>query len=207
MATAYLALAAWHVAKSHARGRSWTRQSRTRPSPRMSRRFVGVYLYQAWLEDLRDDAEAAQRAAEAGVALCREHGLTSYLILGALQLAWARAKIGDRDAGSAELRQALAEYASQGNKILLPFYRGLLAEIEAERETRKRPWPGSTKRWRWRARPESIGSTPDCIASAAKSSSNGTPPTPPPPKPPCSPPSPSRNSKRPAASNCAPRCR
>ena len=46
--------------------------------------------------------------------------------------AWARAKLGDRDSGSAELRQALAEYVSQGNKLYLPFYRGLLAEIEAE---------------------------------------------------------------------------
>ncbi len=56
-----------------------------------------------------------------------------YLAFGALQLAWARAKLGDRDAGSAEFRQALAEYASQGNKFWLPFYQGLLAEIEAER--------------------------------------------------------------------------
>jgi predicted ATPase len=33
---------------------------------------------------------------------------------------------------AAELRQALADYADQGNKFQLPFYRGLLAEIEAE---------------------------------------------------------------------------
>ena len=85
------------------------------------------------LEILRDDAEAARRAAEAVVAISREHGLALYLAGGALPFAWARAKLGDRDAGSAEFRQALAEYASQGNKLFLPFYRGLLAEIEAER--------------------------------------------------------------------------
>jgi predicted ATPase len=68
------------------------------------------------------------------VALCREHGLSSYLAWGALQLACARAQIGDRDAGSAELRQALADYTRQGNKLLLPFYKGRLAETEAERE-------------------------------------------------------------------------
>jgi len=67
------------------------------------------------------------------VALGREHGLTLYLTWGALPLAWARAKLGDRDAGSVDFRQALAGYASQGNKLRLPFYRGLLAEIEAER--------------------------------------------------------------------------
>ena len=87
---------------------------------------------QAVLEILRDDAEAARRAAEASVAISREHGLALYLAFGALPLAWARAKLGDRDAGSTEFRQALAEYASQGNKFRLPFYRGLLAEIEAE---------------------------------------------------------------------------
>jgi predicted ATPase len=66
------------------------------------------------------------------VALSREHGLSAYLVWGALQLARARAKTGDRDASSAELRQALADYASQGNKFNLAFYRGLLSEIEAE---------------------------------------------------------------------------
>ena len=66
------------------------------------------------------------------MALSREHGLALYLAFGALPSAWARAKLGDRDAGSTEFRQALAEYASQGNRLNLPFYRGLLAEIEAE---------------------------------------------------------------------------
>jgi adenylate cyclase len=52
--------------------------------------------------------------------------------LGALALAWARAKLGDRDAGSTAVRQALAGFASGRSKLLLPFYRGLLAEIETE---------------------------------------------------------------------------
>src|ERR1700677_4768862 len=40
--------------------------------------------------------------------------------------------LGDRDAGATEFRQALMEYARGGNKFSLPFYRGLLAELEAE---------------------------------------------------------------------------
>ncbi len=59
-------------------------------------------------------------------------GLALYLCFGSLASAWARAKVSDRDAGSTEFRQALAEYAGQGNKLSLPFYRGLLAEIESE---------------------------------------------------------------------------
>ena len=133
MATAYLALAAWHRGEvSRAAALMDEAVAHAAESAHVPT-IVGVYLLQAWLEDLRDDAEAAQRAAEAAVALCREHGLSSYLVWGALQLACARAKIGDRDAGSTELRQALADYARQGNKFYLPFYKGLLAEIEAER--------------------------------------------------------------------------
>ena len=90
-----------------------------------------TYHLQALLEILRDDAEAARRSAETLVALCREHGLASYLIWAALPLAWARAKLGDRGAGAAEFRQALADYTSGGNRLFLPFYQGLLAEIEA----------------------------------------------------------------------------
>ena len=160
------------------------------------------------LEILRDDAEAARRAAEALVALSREHGLALYLAawsarlgVGAREARRSGRRLGRASTGAGGLRQsrqqvqsAVLSRAARGNRS-----RGA--------EARKPPWPGSTKRWRWRARPESIGSTPDSIASAAKSSSNRTPPTPPPPKPPSSPPSPSRNSKRPAASSCAPRCR
>ena len=134
MATAYLALLAWHRGEvSRAAALMDEAVAHAAESAHVPT-IVGVYLHQAWLEDLRDDAEAAQRAAEAAVALSREHGLRSYLIWAALPLASARAKIGDRDAGSAELRQALADYTRQGNKFLLPFYKGLLAETEAKRE-------------------------------------------------------------------------
>jgi len=132
MATAYLALLAWHRGEvSRAAALMDEAVAHAAESAHVPT-IVGVYLHQAWLEDLRADAEAAQRAAEAAAALSREHGLMSYLIWAALPLACARAKIGDRDASSAGLRQALADYANQGNKFQLPFYRGLLAEIEAE---------------------------------------------------------------------------
>ena len=134
MATAQLALAAWHLGEvSRAAALMDEAVAHAAESAHVPT-IVGVYLHQAWLEDLRDDAEAAQRAAEAAVALCREHGLSSYLVWGALQLACARAKIGDSNGGLTALRQALADYTRQGNKLLLPFYKGRLAETEAERE-------------------------------------------------------------------------
>ena len=115
-----------------AHGSSWTRRLARAVESAHAPTLALTYHLQALLEILRDDAEAAGRAAEALVALCREHGLASYLIWAALPLAWARAKLGDRDAGSTEFRQALADYASGGNRLFLPSYQGLLAEIEAE---------------------------------------------------------------------------
>ena len=91
-----------------------------------------TYAYKTLFETFRSDAEAARRAAETLLELSRQHGIALYLTLGALHSAWAHARLGDRETGTAELRQALARYTDQGNKLLLPFYQGLLAELEAE---------------------------------------------------------------------------
>ncbi len=132
-ATSYLAQVAWCMGDV-VRARDLTEEARalaveSANAPTLADTCFGL----ARLEILREDVEAARRAAEAGVAISREHGLALYLILGALTSAWSRAKLGGRDAGSAELGQALAEYASQGARIFLPFLHGLLADIEAER--------------------------------------------------------------------------
>ena len=134
MATAQLALAAWHLGEvSRAAALMDEAVAHAAESAHVPT-IVGVYLHQAWLEDLRDDAEAAQRAAEAAVALCREHGLSSYLVLG-------RAAIGmcareDRRSGRRLDRASTGAGGLRRSRqqVLLPFYQGLLAETEAERE-------------------------------------------------------------------------
>ena len=131
-ATGYLALAAWCLGEvGRARELMDEAVARAAESAHVPT-LATTYIWQATLERLRDDADAARRAAEAVVALSRKHGLALWLALGALPSAWGRSKLGDKDAGSTGLRQALAEYAGQGNKFLLPLFQGLLAEIEAE---------------------------------------------------------------------------
>jgi predicted ATPase len=49
---------------------------------------------------------------------------------GALQSAWASARLDDRETGAMQLLQALAAYTHQGSKFAVPFFQGLLAEIE-----------------------------------------------------------------------------
>jgi predicted ATPase len=57
-----------------------------------------------------------------------------YLALGEVHANWARARLGDRQSGMTELREALAAYLGQGNKLYAPLFQGLLAELEAEGE-------------------------------------------------------------------------
>jgi predicted ATPase len=95
--------------------------------------LVQIYLFKAHLEMVRgDDAEGTRRDAEIVVKLSQENGLTFYAALGALQSAWASARLDGRETGATKLRQALATYTNQGTKIIVPFFQGLLAEIEAQ---------------------------------------------------------------------------
>jgi predicted ATPase len=88
-------------------------------------------MYKAHLEAVRGDAGAARRDAETVVELSQANAFALYAARGALQSAWASARLDDRETGATELRSALAAYTNQGNKLLVPFYQGLLAEIEA----------------------------------------------------------------------------
>ena len=94
--------------------------------------LVHAYFLKAYFEMVRGDAGAVRRAAEIVVKLSRENAIALFAARGALQSAWARARLDDRETGAMQLRQALAAYTNQGNRILVPFYQGLLAEIEAQ---------------------------------------------------------------------------
>jgi predicted ATPase len=93
-----------------------------------------TYYFKALLETLRGDSEAAASVAEVIVRLGRQHGLALYLAWGTVLLTWARARLGDSEAPVAALQKAVAAYIELGNKVYLPFFQGLLAEIEAEKQ-------------------------------------------------------------------------
>jgi predicted ATPase len=94
--------------------------------------LVNVHVFKAHFEVVRGDAGAARRDAEIIVKLSQENALTLYAAWGALKSAWARARLDGRETGATELRQSLAAYTDQGNKLYVSFYQGLLAEIEAQ---------------------------------------------------------------------------
>jgi tetratricopeptide (TPR) repeat protein len=89
-------------------------------------------LWKSHLEILRGDPAAALIAAEALEGLGREHELPFWRTFGTLNVGWARGRLGDAVAGAESLRGALADRIDQGALNDAWFYKGLLAELEAE---------------------------------------------------------------------------
>ena len=88
------------------------------------------YLIEAILETLRGDAKAARRAAELCIDVSRAHGLAVFLSDGIGYLGWARVQLDDRKAGIAQLHDCISTHVEQGNRVYIPFFQGLLSEIE-----------------------------------------------------------------------------
>src|SRR5262249_10350968 len=94
--------------------------------------LVIIYVHKTLFETVRWDSGAARRGAEIAVELRQKNALTFIAAQGALESAWASARLEGRETRTTELRQALAAYTDQGNRVFLPLYQGLLAEIEAQ---------------------------------------------------------------------------
>src|SRR5262249_805257 len=70
--------------------------------------LVTAYWFKASLEVLRSDTDGALRDATRVIELSREHGIGHYLAHGMPYFGWARARLGDRETGSEELREGIA---------------------------------------------------------------------------------------------------
>jgi predicted ATPase len=91
-----------------------------------------IYFHRAQLEMLRGDADLALRFANTILEFSRERGMPLFVALGTACRGWARAKLGEREEGIAELRRGLTDFSEQGNKTYVPFLQVHLAEIEVE---------------------------------------------------------------------------
>jgi adenylate cyclase len=131
-AASLLALAIWplgYVGRARSLGdEALARADETAYAPTRALVYHYISLYQA----LRGDPEAVRRTAKIPVELGREHGMALYLAFGEVHSNWARARLGDRQSGMTGLREAIAAYLGQGNKLYAPLFQGLLAELEVE---------------------------------------------------------------------------
>jgi class 3 adenylate cyclase/tetratricopeptide (TPR) repeat protein len=131
-AAIYLALANWAMGDvEQARALSEEALARADETAHAPTRAL-VYHHISLYHMLRGDPQAARRTATIVVDLSREHGMALWLALGPAHLDWARARLGDPENGMTGLREALAAYLGQGNKLYAPLFHGRLAELEAE---------------------------------------------------------------------------
>ena len=89
-------------------------------------------LFKALFEAINNRADTAARDAQTLIGLLREHATPTFLAFAIIIHGWARARLGERGSGMVELNEGLTDYIRQGNRIFLPLFWGLLAEIEAE---------------------------------------------------------------------------
>jgi hypothetical protein len=79
--------------------------------------LVLTYLFKAHFEIVRGDAGAARLDAEIVAKLSQENALTLFAAQGALESAWASARLEGCETRTTELRQALAAYTDQGKLL------------------------------------------------------------------------------------------
>jgi predicted ATPase len=75
------------------------------------------------------DGPKVQEHAEVGMALSAEQGLPFWEAVGMVMRGWALAAQGQAEAGITQLTQGLAAYRATRQRIFLPYYHAMLAEI------------------------------------------------------------------------------
>jgi predicted ATPase len=93
-----------------------------------------AYIITNTLEICRGDPDATLRSSERALEFARRHGLTFYAAFAEVYSAWARSRLSMPQAGTVELREAIANFVKLGNKLVVPRFLGLLAECEADAE-------------------------------------------------------------------------
>ena len=52
--------------------------------------------------------------------------------IGEVYASWAHGRLGDPESGASSMRKVLETYVAQGNRLFVPYFLGLRAELEAE---------------------------------------------------------------------------
>jgi tetratricopeptide (TPR) repeat protein len=133
-AGSYLALTLWQLGEfDQARRVMQEAIARAVASGHFPTQAIAYYV-EGLLEMLFGHVDAAVRAAQSVVEMCREHGISHFLICGTLLLNCARSRAGNKSSSPTEMREALSAYIASGTRSVLPMLLGFIAEVEAEAE-------------------------------------------------------------------------
>jgi predicted ATPase len=139
--TAILALVCWLSGEVERARESIEQAIEEAGAPPNALTLSTVYSFKSELDTLRGDAEAALRDAETLGEISERIGLPLYSGQAKIHRGWARARLGQREAGLEELRKSVAEYVGQKTLAGVPSFQGLLAELEAEGSSADRALP------------------------------------------------------------------
>jgi predicted ATPase len=93
---------------------------------------VHAHYIEAGFEAYRRDPRAALRSARLLVELSQAHRMDFHAAAGEVFASWARGRLGFATAGVEKMRKAIETFAKPGNRIWLPLFHGLLAELQAD---------------------------------------------------------------------------
>ena len=130
-AAAFLAVAVWHSGEVERARQLINRAIRRADELGHAASIVQAHDFQTVLESHRDDVPATLASADDLLRLAQNYGISVYAQQAQMYASWAHGRLLDPDAGASGLKQAIAAYAAQGNKIGTPSFHGLLAELEA----------------------------------------------------------------------------
>jgi predicted ATPase len=130
-ARAYLAYTLWFLGDPH-RARQCI-QDAMRLSGELDHlpSTIVALVYKLIVESARNDPQSVVADAENLLRISQQHGMDFYYAICRLYLSWTRGRLGGARSGADELRNLLAAYTSQGNRFAVPWFLGLLAELEA----------------------------------------------------------------------------
>ena len=92
---------------------------------------IHALWYRVYLQCLRNDPESVAADAERLLRTSQQHGVELFVMLADVARIWARGRLADAHSGAIELRRSLADYLSQGNRLWVPTFQALLADLEA----------------------------------------------------------------------------
>jgi predicted ATPase len=82
----------------------------------------------AKVHQLRGEPEATAEYAQALLSLAEEQAFPVWIAAGTILAGWADARLGQRGAGTARIRQGIAAWLANGAAMMHPHFLGLLAE-------------------------------------------------------------------------------
>jgi class 3 adenylate cyclase/predicted ATPase len=131
-ADAGLAGAVWHLGEVNEARRLFDQAAAHATVVAHPPTLANVHIDAAILKMIRGDAVAARRAASVAADLSKAHSMGTVQAWSRLVLAWTHGRLEDREVGSKNLGQALSDYVARGSRGLLPLFKGLKAQLDAE---------------------------------------------------------------------------